>query len=461
MSLLELRILPALAIARLGASDTPLENYDVVVDSGAPLGYRSIKPDETLVLNIETGEITDSYTPERIRFRDGDKIRPVAPFLEVFARTGDNVLEPLTVGILTDHGLTPEHLRWTVQLANLKLARRTSDPADRIEAELRFSDHQRHAIEACCANFLPGKVLPLGWVQYVRPNAKFPEIRLRYTPAGGYVYGSSRTGKKPDPAKKPPDPDDDNVIPERLIYDPSKGWLGYNEDLVTLPLRTQPGMIFTYYADGDKSLSRGYLDDECDGIVTAELDVDGKTLRAFARIGAGPPAFAPDTIPIRTVADDLAQAAFGTAHEPGATIEEAEEILRRALETVRLLNTTALNGNTIQGRTNQTSTMARQDSNDFARYFEPIMAPGIVDNHAILALHQNILAALRSGTGTWFADTLRKPEEIGDLTDRGRRKMPAMMRGADGRYLVLTRRQIDAVVRAAVGTLFEGADVQS
>jgi hypothetical protein len=39
------------------------------------------------------------------------------------------------------------------------------------------------------------------------------------------------------------------------------------------------------------------------------------------------------------------------------------------------------------------------------------MAPAIVDNHAILALHQNILAALRSGTGAWFADALRKPNE--------------------------------------------------
>jgi hypothetical protein len=108
----------------------------------------------------------------------------------------------------------------------------------------------------------------------------------------------------------------------------------------------------------------------------------------------------------------------------------------------------------MQGRTNQTSTMVRQDTNDFGRYFEPIMAPAIVDNHAILALHQNVLTALRSGTGAWFVDALRRPEEVGDLSDVGRRKMPAMMRGADGRHLVLTRRQIDAVVMAAMGSLF-------
>ncbi len=61
---------------------------------------------------------------------------------------------------------------------------------------------------------------------------------------------------------------------------------------------------------------------------------------------------------------------------------------------------------------------------------------------------------MRSGTGTWFAGTLRKPEEIGDLSDNGRRKMPGMMRGADGRHLALTRRQIDTIAQACIGTLF-------
>jgi hypothetical protein len=98
--------------------------------------------------------------------------------------------------------------------------------------------------------------------------------------------------------------------------------------------------------------------------------------------------------------------------------------------------------------------MVRQDSNDFSRYYQPIMTPTSVDNHALLALHQNILAALRSGTGAWFAQALRQPEDIGDLSDAGRRKMPAMMRGADGRLLALSRRQIDTIIKSAVGTMF-------
>jgi hypothetical protein len=80
-----------------------------------------------------------------------------------------------------------------------------------------------------------------------------------------------------------------------------------------------------------------------------------------------------------------------------------------------------------------------------------------VDNFAVRALHERVFAALSSGSAPWFADVLRRPEEIGDLSDKGRRKMPAMMRGADGRMLALTRRQIDQVIKAATRALFQGA----
>ena len=33
---------------------------------------------------------------------------------------------------------------------------------------------------------------------------------------------------------------------------------------------------------------------------------------------------------------------------------------------------------------------------------------------------------------------LRRPDEVADFTDRGRRKMPALMCGADNNYLALT-----------------------
>ena len=133
---------------------------------------------------------------------------------------------------------------------------------------------------------------------------------------------------------------------------------------------------------------------------------------------------------------------------------EVEEIVRRAFETVRLLNTAVMNGNPVDGRLATASMMPAQDANDYHRMFGPIMAPTLVDNLSVVALHQTLLTALKSGTPAWFADVLRKPDEIGDLSDKGRRKMPAMMRGADARYLTLTRRQIDMIRKSVARGLF-------
>jgi hypothetical protein len=60
--------------------------------------------------------------------------------------------------------------------------------------------------------------------------------------------------------------------------------------------------------------SWGYLDDECDGIVRVELAAGGKTLSAFARFGAGPPAFAPDGLPVRTTAARFTKGLIAPIH---------------------------------------------------------------------------------------------------------------------------------------------------
>ena len=65
----------------------------------------------------------------------------------------------------------------------------------------------------------------------------------------------------------------------------------------------------------DKAVSRGYLDDACDGFVRARLVVDGKPLTidgqevvAKARIGVAPPHYAPNSLFVRNLIDDLEQA---------------------------------------------------------------------------------------------------------------------------------------------------------
>jgi hypothetical protein len=161
MSILELRILPPLAIARLGSSPEPLENYDLcVVD---PLGYRRIEPAETLLVDPAGGAVVDAYKPREIRFRDEtERIRPVAPFFEVYARTSQDVLEPLTLRLLKSEELAPEDVRWTITVANIKAFRRTGDCGDKITATASFNNHASYALDGQCPNFLAGKTLPLG-----------------------------------------------------------------------------------------------------------------------------------------------------------------------------------------------------------------------------------------------------------------------------------------------------------
>jgi hypothetical protein len=434
----ELRVLPPLAIARFGAAATPLDNYEAVVDPERPLGYRALRPAGTLEVDVVSGEIVRAFVPERLSFTEDGKVRPVAPFLEVWALTDGGQLEPLTTELLGREGASPSDLRWRVQVANHKVSRRTGVEADKVEADSgEFCDHARRPLAGACANFWPGRTIPFGHVQYIKPTETHPEVRLRFTPAAGFVYGASRI----QPPEGPPG--DPNL--RGVVYDasPDRGtWLGYADEG---PAITVPGGI---YAGDRQGRSRGYLDDSCDGLVRVTLTVGGETLSAFGRVGVGPPTYAPDAVPIRTIADELEQALLGpTVESTEATLERVEEIVRRAFETVRLMNTAAMN----QGG------MAAHDQRQ-GRRRDPIMAPSLVDDVALENLHQSLLVALRSGTAPWFADVLRDFDEVGDLSDRGRRKMPAMMRGADGQHLTLTRRQIDLIRTLMRGPIFPGVD---
>jgi hypothetical protein len=435
----ELRILPPLAIGRFGAAPTPLDNYDLVVDPERPLGPRTLQLAETLEVDVDSGEIVRAFVPERLSFTEDGQVRPVAPFLEVWALTDSGDLEPLTRDLLQAENASPPDLRWRVRAGNLKVYRRTRKEKDRVEADTgTFSNHVRRPLEGKCKHFWPGRTLPLGHVQYIKPTDAHPEIRLRFTPAPGHVYGSSESA--PGEGR----PNDPNVV--AMLYDANRGgWLGHMD---SGPETTAPGNIFASRPVGEDRISLGYLDDGCDGIVRAELTLGDRTLTASARFAAGPPTYAPDSLPLRTVADELEQALLGPEMQAEeASLERVEEIVRRAFETLRLMNTAAMN----------TGGMARHDQRE-GRRRDPIMAPSLVDEVALENLHEGLLVALRGGTAPWFADVLREHDEIGDLSDRGRRKMPAMMRGADGRHLTLTRRQIDLIRKLARGPIFPDGD---
>ncbi len=459
MPITDLRLLPPLAIARFGSSPTPLEAFELAVREGDPLGFRKVVPQDTLEIDPATGTVARQYTPDRIRFRDGDQIRPVAPFLEVFAQTAQDTLEPLTLDLLKAEGLGPESVSWFVSVGNLKVFRQTGMPDDKVLATLeKFNDHEVHELRGESKNFRAGKFIPFGSVRYIRPTPQFPQIHLRFTPAAGKVYGARLTRFNPDTKALDPDPvfnGDDS----RIVYDPAKGtWLDFQSDANSVTL-TNPSDIYEGFPSPNAdplAISRGYLDDVCDGPVTVELTLNGgKVLKARAWVSSCMPAFAPDSQPVRTVADELEQLILGPeVEDEEVSIKAATEIVRRALETVRLMNTQVMNGNVIDGRPNVAHTLITQDTNDYGRLYAPIMASSLVDNLAVRALHERVFAALESGSAPWFADVLRRPEEVGDMSDRGRRKMPPMLRGADGRALALTRRQISKVVKAAASGLF-------
>jgi hypothetical protein len=120
------------------------------------------------------------------------------------------------------------------------------------------------------------------------------------------------------------------------------------------------------------------------------------------------------------------------------------------------MNVAALNGNNLQGRSALSlDSMPEEEAADTERAIRPVMASGSVDTLAIMTLHEQVFAALRGGAAPWFLKLLRRPDEVADFTDRGRRKMPALMCGADNSYLALTHRQIDSIRKVAEEAPFQ------
>src|SRR5437773_5954734 len=75
---------PPMAIARLGGSDTPLEAFTWKEDPSLHgAGRTVIEPVPSLEVHRD-GSVRP-YLPSLIRFRDGDLLRPVAPFFELWA----------------------------------------------------------------------------------------------------------------------------------------------------------------------------------------------------------------------------------------------------------------------------------------------------------------------------------------------------------------------------------------
>ena len=500
MTIKALRLLPPLAFARFGSASRPQPNYELDVDQSS-LGFRQIRPDQTLRV-AKNGKLVIQHPalqPDKIHemFRERGRIRPVAPFFELFAMIDEDTgkqrkttraaakkgarkiarrkkkLEPLTLRLLKKYNLDPSDIAWKVHVENRKVFRRTGDPKDKVVATTRwFSSHGRQQLRGICANC--SKPINFGYVQFVKPSATdevSSQLRLRFTPPPGEIYGPVR--------RRSYGPDGYVPSKSRSIYNRRGSWPAFEQEKPdtektahekkqtggeeTWPRETLPPSLYANtnrppaapWLNHDRAKSRGYLDDACDGFIYVRIKGRDE-LQAKARICVAPPAFVPDSQFVRGLADDLDQVVNG----PGADdiTDNAElrrralDIVRRGFEAVRFMNIAVMNGNPINGRPAEAfDTMPAEEAFATERPVRPVMAPTSGDTQAILGLHQRIFAALSSGAAPWFLPLLRKPDEVGDLTDQGRRKMPALMSGADSYYLALTHRQIATIEKAAKG----------
>jgi hypothetical protein len=366
---LEMFFLPPLAIARLGGSDTPLESFHWVAACSAYTAHQTIiQPAVTIVLDDDGTPLP--YMPQGIRFRDGSKLRPVAPFFELWMRVKEGrrkpVVRPVTLELLRLLRLKPADLRFRITVANKKAQRRTQSTSCGFVAQIdcRGDDYSRKQLLAYSPTdpthaplVFQHAPVPLGFFQVVRPIAKaslgvdLSVIRVRFTPGKGEVYGPPTAIA----AMASPLPEGENlawskvmqgrmheiVKVENRILNPASLWSKY---VGLAPGQTDPQPYDSY--DGAKcgdQTSWGVVDDTCDGIIEGHLVVGAARLSAYARVTASVPDFAPDRRTFVSVADDLADRDLsGPAPPNGRTIALAEEeiadLLGRVFETATQIN---------------------------------------------------------------------------------------------------------------------------
>lgn len=355
---------PPIAIARLGGSSRPMDAYDWAEDPQPRNdGKTTVVPAWSLRV-LANGEVTP-FLPTEIVFRDGRELRPVCPFLEVWAMVGDPdrpdaaVAQPLTEALLERFGGTPGSLRLSVDARNTKAAARASDPnlafGTYPPLDIAGDDHTAHPIlgsspPRVSRPMIPRtRTIPLGSIQVLRPVARaagadWPAeirtdvIRVRVTPGRGSMYGP--TGAD---APRPGDTTTTRFRPvptERAFLDPRAGWAGMRLDDANDSI--QPADTFDG-AEQRSGASLGIVDDTCEIQLTFRLTLGRRTLTARANVFVSPPDYAPDRRPFISLADEIndrmsdahARTLAMTAEERDAWVTDFFE---RVHETVSLIN---------------------------------------------------------------------------------------------------------------------------
>jgi hypothetical protein len=352
-----------MAIARLGGSDTPLDSFTWVEDPTIRGAGQTVIAPATSLEVLSDGSVRPSR-PAAIKFRDGDLLRPTAPFFELWVLLdGTDSIQPLTTALLKGVGGSLASVIFTVTAANRKAARRTGDETCAFGARVQVTadDHDAHPLLASSVGspplVFPHHPIPLGTFRAIRPTAgialgvDLSVLRVRFTPATGQVYGPPKLQAAVDPDPNSTDQRYELVPSANQILNRDSAWLRYTGNVSF----ENPEPADTYDGADDptrRNVSYGVVDDTCDVLLEAELVVGGERLRASARAVVGPPDFAPDRRPFASLAEELIDRdppAEEPAEVPIDALDRLADLFQRIFETVGLANIDAMRERAIGG----------------------------------------------------------------------------------------------------------------
>jgi hypothetical protein len=360
--------LPPLAVARVGGSDTPLAAFGW--DTGRTISDANrtiVRPEVTLDV-LPDGTLRP-YLPNSIHFQDRGRLRPVAPFFELWAMVAEDKAVPVTLGLLDERGLSLESVTYTITVANRKAQRRTGSHTCAFVARLsvRGNDHERKPLLACSPHN-PGeeplvysdRPIRLGHIQVIRPtpgtakDVDLSVLRVRFTPGKGEVYGP------PDATAAPASPlppggvlptlngrIHEIVPPQNRILNPNTPWSKYRMDVKGKQQDPQPSDSYDG-ANVGTFQSWGVVDDTCDGIIEAHLVSEARRFMASTRVFSCNPDYAPDRQPFFSFVDDLADRDLPPPDDLQDIACEVADLFARIFDTASLVNVEALRRHAIE-----------------------------------------------------------------------------------------------------------------
>ncbi|SEG43396.1 hypothetical protein SAMN04488045_2829 [Thalassococcus halodurans] len=365
---------PPMAIARVGSAKEPMPAYRWKMDEDPHHGMQTmIVPAPSLTRESIHGNGHHPYklkvTQEPvIHFKDHKgRIKPVAPFFELWARLqdldGQVYAVPVTEDLLKRYHADLRSLEFTVSAGNRKAEARVKDAACAVIAHKVFhaDSYKSHHLDAISPHTegqvpmaRPDAPVPLGKVQTFMPNfddwsckTRLDQIRLRFTPGKGDSFGPPEASQAIASPRQPGDFEPEiteygrihkMTKPENRILSSDTPWLGYSFGHDDTPKWPTPMDSYDGARVGPGH-SWGLIDDTCDLIITARLAVNGHLLTAQARSFAGPPDFAPDKRPMYSIQDELEDREL-PLQEPDldTTPDEILDLFRRIFETASLVN---------------------------------------------------------------------------------------------------------------------------